>query len=268
VIAQSDGKASGIHMVDNSYAIARFKAKSTTTPIANCPGCKMLETVNMPLGEASARMGAAVSGLLGRYGDSWWMTTCCHGYYTNVAAALRAADASTDKIKLVGADAPPSAYDMIRKGGFEVATLPEPGSLFGYEAMDAVIRAMAGQEPAHFLQPVFHIVKDNVGTEGEKNNEFVPSNDFACPTKLPGRVRARPATRFVSQRLCSGRTSAPWPPRPVRAPSSWRRRKQPVTAERQHIQANRHGGRCASRDRDQGSHQALSQPPSLWMAST
>ena len=75
VIAQSDGKASDIHMVDNSYAIARFKAKSTTTPIANCPVCKMLETVNMPLGDASARMGAAVSGLLGRYGDSWWMTT-------------------------------------------------------------------------------------------------------------------------------------------------------------------------------------------------
>jgi ribose transport system substrate-binding protein len=180
VIAQSDGTAKDIHMVDNSYAIARFKAKSTTTPIANCSGCKMLETVNMPLGEASARMSAAVSGLLARYGDSWWMTTCCDGYYTNVAAALRAAGASTDKIKLVGADAPPSAYDMIRKGGFEVASVPEPSSLFGYEAMDAVIRAMAGQKPAHFLQPVFLIVKDNVNSEGGKNNEFVPSNNFAC----------------------------------------------------------------------------------------
>jgi ribose transport system substrate-binding protein len=64
VIAQSDGKANDIHMVDNSYAIARFKAKSTMTPIANCPGCKMVETVAMPLGDASARMGAAVSDLL------------------------------------------------------------------------------------------------------------------------------------------------------------------------------------------------------------
>ncbi|MBN8995102.1 MAG: substrate-binding domain-containing protein [Rhizobiales bacterium] len=180
VIAMSDGKGQDIHMVDNSYAIARFKAKATTTPIANCPGCKMLETVNMPLGDASARMNAAVTGLLARYGDSWWMTTCCDGYYTNVAAALRAAGASTDKIKLVGADAPPSAYDMIRKGGFEVASVPEPSSLFGYMAVDAVIRAMAGEEPAHFVQPVFLIVKDNVDSEGGKNNEFVPSNNFAC----------------------------------------------------------------------------------------
>ena len=180
VIAMSDGKAADIHMVDNSYAIARFKAKATTTPIANCSGCKMLETVNMPLGEASARMTPVISGLLARYGDSWWMTTCCDGYYTNVAAALRAANASMDKIKLVGADAPPSAYDMIRKGGFEVATVPEPSSLFGYEAVDAIVHAMNGVEPAHFVQPTFLIVKDNVESEGGKQNEFVPSNNFAC----------------------------------------------------------------------------------------
>lgn len=180
VIATSDGKARNIHMVDNSYAIARFKAKSTTTPIANCSGCKMLETINMPLGDASARMTSAISGLLGRYGDSWWMTTCCDGYLTNAAAALRAAGASTDKIRLVGADAPPSAYDMIRHGGFEVASVPEPSSLFGYEAVDAVVRAMAGQEPAHFIQPTFLIVKANVDSEGGAKNEFVPSNNFAC----------------------------------------------------------------------------------------
>jgi ribose transport system substrate-binding protein len=180
VIAMSEGKAQVVHMVDNSYAIARFKAKATTTPISNCPDCKMLETVNMPLGEASARMTPVVSGLMARYGDNWWMTTCCDGYYTNVAAALRAANASMDKIKLVGADAPPSAYDMIRKGGFEVASVPEPSSLFGYQAVDAVVRAMNGVEPAHFLQPVFLIVKSNVDSEGGKNNEFVPSNNFAC----------------------------------------------------------------------------------------
>ncbi|WP_288037277.1 substrate-binding domain-containing protein [Acidiphilium sp.] len=180
VIAMADGKARDIHMVDDSYAIARFKAKATTTPIANCSGCKMLETVNMPLGDASARMSSVVSGLLARYGDSWWMTTCCDGYYTNVAAALRAAGASPTKIKLVGADAPPSAYDMIRKGGFEVASVPEPSSLFGYMAVDAVIRAMAGQEPAHFVQPTFLIVKENVDSEGGRKNEFVPSNNFAC----------------------------------------------------------------------------------------
>ncbi len=180
VIAMSNGTAQDIHMVDDSYAIARFKAKATVTPIANCPGCKMLETVNMPLAEASTRMTPVISGLLARYGTSWWMTTCCDGYYTNAAAALRASGASPDNIKLVGADAPPSAYDMIRRGGFEVASVPEPSSLFGYEAVDAVVRTMAGQPPAHFLQPTFLIVKANVDSEGGSSNQFVPSNNFAC----------------------------------------------------------------------------------------
>jgi ribose transport system substrate-binding protein len=180
VIAMSNGTAHDIHMVDDSYAIARFKAKATVTPIQNCAGCKMLETVNMPLAEASTRMTPVISGLLARYGNSWWMTTCCDGYYTNAAAALRASGASPANIKLVGADAPPSAYDMIRRGGFEVASVPEPSSLFGYEAVDAVVRAMAGQPPAHFLQPTFLIVKSNVESEGGAQNQFVPSNNFAC----------------------------------------------------------------------------------------
>ena len=180
VIAMSNGTAHDIHMVDDSYAIARFKMKATITPIENCTGCKMLTTVNMPLAEASTRMTPVISGLLARYGTSWWMTTCCDGYYTNAAAALRASCASPDNIKLVGADAPPSAYDMIRRGGFEVASVPEPSSLFGYEAVDAVVRAMAGQPPAHFLQPTFLIVKANVDSEGGNINQFVPSNNFAC----------------------------------------------------------------------------------------
>jgi ribose transport system substrate-binding protein len=180
VIAMSNGTARDIHMVDNSFAIARFKARAATEPIKNCSGCKFLEMVNVPIGDLAARVAPAVSGLLARYGDEWWMTTCCDDYYTYVAATLRAAGASPQKIHLVGADAPPASYDMIRKGNFEVATVPEPSTLFGYEAVDAVIHAMAGEPPAKFVQPTYIITKDNVDAEGGKDNAFVPSNNFAC----------------------------------------------------------------------------------------
>jgi ribose transport system substrate-binding protein len=182
VIANSDGKASDLHMVDSSYAIARFKAKATIEPIKNCAGCKFLEEVNVPIGE-SQRIASVVSGLIARYGDSWWMTTCCDGYYPYVAAALRSSGSSPEKIRLVGADGPPSAYDMIRKGGFEVATVPEPSTLFGYEAVDAAIRAFAGQPPAEYVQPTFLVTKDNVDSEGGKTDQFIPSNNFACHYK-------------------------------------------------------------------------------------
>jgi len=180
VIAMSNGTARDIHMVDNSFAIARFKAKAATTPIKNCEGCKLLEITDVPIGDLAQRVAPAVSGLLARYGDSWWMTTCCDDYYPYVAASLRAAGASSDKIHLVGADAPPATYDMLRKGEFEVATVPEPSTLFGYEAVDAIVHAMAGVAPAHWIQPTFLRTRENVALEGGKNNEFVPSNNFAC----------------------------------------------------------------------------------------
>ncbi len=180
VIAMSDGKARDLHMVDNSFAIARFKAKAATEPIKNCEGCKLLEIIDVPIGELSTRVAPAVSGILARYGDDWWMTTCCDDYYPYVAASLRAAGVPTSKVHLVGADAPPQNYDMIRKGAYEVASVPEPSTLFGYEAIDAVVRAMAGEPPAKFVQPTYIITKGNADEEGGKNNEFVPENNFAC----------------------------------------------------------------------------------------
>ena len=180
VIAMSDGKGRDIHMVDNSFAIARFKARAATEPIKNCKGCKFLAMENVPISDLAQRVGPATSGLLARFGDSWWMTTCCDDYYPYVAATLRAAGVSPDKVKLVGADAPPATYNLIRKGEYEVATVPEPSTLFGYEAVDAIVHAMSGQAPAKWVQPTYIRTKANIDQEGGKKNEFVPSNNFAC----------------------------------------------------------------------------------------
>jgi ribose transport system substrate-binding protein len=179
VIASSNGTARDIHMVDTSYTIARFKARATIEPIKNCSGCKFLEEVNVPIGD-TARISSVVSGLLARDGDSWWMTTCCDGYYPYVASALRSSGISPQKVKLVGADGPPATYGMIRKGNYQVATVPEPSTLFGYEAIDASVRAMAGQPPADFIQPTYLVTRENVDAEGGKENQFIPSNKFAC----------------------------------------------------------------------------------------
>jgi ribose transport system substrate-binding protein len=180
VIADSDGKGKQVHSLDNSFAIARFKAKAATEPVKNCSSCSFLEMVNIPIAEQATRIPPAVSGLLANHGDTWYMTTCCDNFYPYFASALRSAGATPDKVKLIGADGPPSAYDMIRKGNYEVATVPEPSTLFGYEAVDAVIHSLAGQPPAQFVQPTYLVTKDNANAEGGDKNQFIPSNNFAC----------------------------------------------------------------------------------------
>jgi len=180
VIAQSDGKAKQLHFLDNSFAIARFKAKAATDPIKNCSGCSFVDMVNIPIADQTKRIPPVISGIVANHGDGWWGTTCCDNFYPYVASALRSSGIAPDKVHLVGSDGPPSAYDMIRKGEYEVATVPEPSTLFGYQAIDAVVRAMAGQAPSSFVQPTYLVTKDNADAEGGKSNEFIPSNNFAC----------------------------------------------------------------------------------------
>ncbi|MCB8882260.1 substrate-binding domain-containing protein [Acidisoma cellulosilytica] len=180
VLAESKGTAQVVHFLDNSFAIARFKAEAATTPIQNCAGCKFLGMQNIPIADQTQRIPTVISGLLANDGHHWWGTTCCDNFYPYVAAALRASNIAPTDIKLVGSDGPPSAYDLIRKGDYEVATVPEPSTLFGFQAIDAVIQAMAGKEPSHFIQPTYLVTKANADQEGGKKDEFIPSNHFAC----------------------------------------------------------------------------------------
>lgn len=183
VLAESNGTAKVVHFLDSSFAIARFKAKAATDPIKNCKGCAFLGMQNIPIADQTQRIPTVISGLLANHGHHWWGTTCCDNFYPYVAAALRAANIPPSDIKLVGSDGPPSAYDLIRNGDYEVATVPEPSTLFGFEAIDAVVRAMAGQAPSHFVQPTYLVTKANVNQEGGQQNEFIPSNHFACHYK-------------------------------------------------------------------------------------
>lgn len=181
VIADSDGEAKVVHMLDNGYAIARFKAEAAETPIKNLSTATFLEEINIPFADMTARIPAAVSAMLSQYGtDTLYVTTCCDGFYPYVAAALRSSGVQPDAVRLVGSDGSPAAYDMIRKGEFEVATVPEPSTLFGYQAVDSIVRALAGEEPAVFSQPAYLITAANVDAEGGDKDQYIPSNGFAC----------------------------------------------------------------------------------------
>lgn len=180
VIAESNGKATQFHFLDNGFAIARFKAKAATEPVKHCSGCSFVDMVNIPIADQVQRIPPVISGIIANHGQGWWGTTCCDNFYPYMASALRASGVPMDGVHLVGADGPPSAYDMIRKGAYEVATVPEPSTLFGYEAIDAVVRAMAGQKPSRFVQPTYLVTKENADAEGGKHNQFIPSNAFAC----------------------------------------------------------------------------------------
>jgi ribose transport system substrate-binding protein len=92
--------------------------------------------------------------------------------------ALRTGNVSVDDVRLGGADGTPQAYQRVRDGDYQHVTVPEPIEMHSWQAIDELNRAINGQPPSTFVQPVYVVTKANVSAEGGDTNTFTPSNDF------------------------------------------------------------------------------------------
>lgn len=178
IIADSKGKGRAIILYDAQYAIAKLKAEAMKKEFATCSSCTLLDYVNSPLAEVTTQMPQLASSWVSRYGTPFYVMTIADYYYDFLVPPLRAGGVKPDDVKLVGADGTPKAYDRIRNGDYQVATVPEPPGLQGYQAIDEMNRALNGAQPSNFIQPVYVVTKANVDKEGGSSNLFDPSNDY------------------------------------------------------------------------------------------
>jgi ribose transport system substrate-binding protein len=178
IIADSCGMGKAIILYDGNYDIARTKAEAMRDEFARCTTCQLLDYVNSPLSEITARTPQVFANWAAKYGTGWYVMTIYDGYYDFGIPALRTGGVGPDQVMLVGSDGTKEAYDRIRTGQYQVATVPEPPSLQAYQALDDAVRAAAGMDPANWTQPVFLVTKENIDIEGGPDSIFVPSNDF------------------------------------------------------------------------------------------
>lgn len=180
-IAKSNGTGRVIILYDSQYAIAREKAEAMEERIKECPTMELLDVVNSPLSEIATNMPSLASSWISTYGtdEPIYVLSIADCYYDYIVASLRSAGVSTDDIILVGSDGDGAAYDRIRNGEYQAATIPESASLIGYIAVDEINRFFNNSDPYVFDMNVFIVTADNITAEGGDNNEFVPSNNFA-----------------------------------------------------------------------------------------
>jgi ribose transport system substrate-binding protein len=178
VIADSCGQGKAVVLYDGNYDIARTKAAAMRDQLMTCKTCQLLDYVDSPLSEITTRTPQVFSTFASKYGKGWYVMTIYDGYYDFGIPALQSGGIGTDEVKLVGSDGTKEAYDRIRSGSYQVATVPEPPSLQAYQALDDAVRAAASQPAGNWTQPVFLVVKDNIQIEGGPDSIFVPSNDF------------------------------------------------------------------------------------------
>lgn len=168
-------------MTDSLYAIAILKSSTMRTEMEKCKGCKVLSYDDTPLADASVRIPQLTVSLKQRFGPNLtWMLGINDLYFDFAAPSLRSIG--------IGPGGPPqfvsagdgsiSAYDRIRQGDYQAATIPEPLNLDGWQCVDEMNRAFAGAPPSGYVTPVHLVTKDNINVDGGPRNIFDPGNGY------------------------------------------------------------------------------------------
>lgn len=181
-VVDSGGTAGVIIFTDSIYAIAIAKSDATAKAIQECTGCKVLETVDTPIGDLQNRMGQLTTSLLSKYGKDWTYSVAVNDlYYDFAAPSLQSAgiDPATGYPRNISAgDGSVPAFQRIRDGQYQVATVAEPLFLHGWQTIDELNRAFAGAPPSGYVAPPHLFIKANIDSDGGDKNIFDPGNGY------------------------------------------------------------------------------------------
>ncbi len=180
-VAHSNGTAKVVILSDRQYPIVVTKVTGQIDGIKACDTCEVLSEENAPYTEISQRMPSLMGALLQRYGDNLgYMLAFNDLYFDFSVPTLRANGIAADqKPFLISAgDGSESAYDRIRKGEYQIGTVPEPLNMHGWQAIDELNRAFHGEEPSGYITKVHLVTKDNIDADGGDKNSFDPGNGY------------------------------------------------------------------------------------------
>ncbi|WP_254066612.1 substrate-binding domain-containing protein [Acidisoma sp. S159] len=180
-IAMSDGHAGVIVFTDSAYAIALSKARMMRDEVKRCTECTILSFEDTPLADTSTRMPQLTTSLLQRYGAKWTYSLAINDlYYDFMGPSLTDAgrDPAGPPVNISAGDGSISAYERIRSGQFQAATVPEPLILQGWQVIDELNRAFAGQAPSGYVAPVHLVTAKNVDQDGGKKDIYDPDNHY------------------------------------------------------------------------------------------
>jgi len=162
-------------------AIGIKKAETMRDVVQACPGCKLLDYVNTPLADTAARMPQNTTSLLQRFGKGWTIGLGINDLYFDFASpALRSVGVppSGPPNFISAGDGSVSAFNRVRTGEFQIGTVAEPLSEAGWQLVDELNRAFAGQPESGYVAPVHLVTKDNIQYDGGPNNLFDPDNGY------------------------------------------------------------------------------------------
>jgi ribose transport system substrate-binding protein len=180
-VADSNGAAKVILFTDSAYQICITKTNAEKAAVEGCHGCKVLAVEDTPLGDASNRMPQLTATLKGRYGDGWTHSIGINDlYFDYMAPSLQAAGVSGDgpPRNISAGDGSESAFQRIGANQYQMGTVAEPLRLHGFQVIDEMNRAIAGEQPSGYSAPVHLFTPQNVTSDRGPGGIYDPANGY------------------------------------------------------------------------------------------
>jgi ribose transport system substrate-binding protein len=180
-VADSDGKVGAVIFTDSAYAIAIAKSNAMAAVIKSCTTCTLLSIEDTPLADAASRMPQLTTALLTRYGAKWTYGLSINDLtFDFMAPSLQSAGIAADGTPhaISAGDGSGPAFQRIRSGQYQVATVAEPLHMHGWQIADELNRAFAGSQPSGFVAPPHLFIKTNIDKDGGPNDIFDPQNGY------------------------------------------------------------------------------------------
>lgn len=173
-------KPAVVIFTDSTYQIAIDKADWMKEAIEALGG-EVLEYVDTPIAETSTRMPQLTTSLLQRYGNKWTHSLAINDlYFDFMGPSLAAAGIAGDgaPIAVAAGDGSQAAYQRVRAKQYQAVTVAEPLNLQGWQMIDELNRAFAGEEWSGFASPLHVVTPANIEFDGGPENTFDPGNGY------------------------------------------------------------------------------------------
>ncbi len=180
-VADSNGTAGVIIFTDPIYAIATAKTNAMVDTLRKCAGCSVLLVDTTHLKDVPTTMQQRTARLLQTHGKKWTYSIAVNDLYfdamppTLIAAAI---PGNGYPRNISAGDGSEPAFERIRKNRYQIGTVAEPLRLHGWQAIDELNRAFAGQKDSGYSAPVHLMTSANIKFDGGTNNEFDPDNRY------------------------------------------------------------------------------------------
>lgn len=180
-VADSNGKAGVVIFNDPIYAIANAKTKSMIDTLRKCTGCSVLVLDDTHLKDISTAIPQRTALLLRRFGRKWTHSIAVNDLYfdamppTFIAALI---PGNSYPRNISAGDGSDPAFERIRGNRYQIGTVAEPLRLHGWQAVDELNRAFAGEKDSGYSASVHLVTSANIKYDGGSHNEYDPANGY------------------------------------------------------------------------------------------